>query len=77
MKKYTVSMQAQQTVEQIICNGCGREIPLERADYFHGEKTWGYFSNQDGRRDSFDLCEDCYQRMVDGFAVKLQEDAGE
>lgn len=73
MREYCVTMQEEKTLSKVICNGCGREIPLDTADYFHGEKVWGYFSEQDGRKDCFDLCEECYQKMTDGFAVKMKE----
>ncbi len=74
MKQYKMTMQEEQVLSQIVCNGCGREIPLEQSDYFHGEKTWGYFSAQDGRRDDFDLCEDCYRKLTNSFAVKMNEE---
>ena len=74
MKQFTTTMQEEQVLSKVICNGCGREIPLEYTDYFHGEKTWGYFSEQDGRMDSFDLCEDCYQKLIDSFAIKMNEE---
>lgn len=72
MREYSVSLREEKILSRIICNGCGREIPLEGADHFHGEKTWGYFSEQDGRQDSFDLCEACYHKMTEGFVVKLK-----
>lgn len=72
MREYCVTMQEEKTLSKVICNGCGTEIPLDTADYFHGEKVWGYFSEQDGRKDCFDLCEKCYQKMTDGFAVKMK-----
>jgi len=56
----------------VICNGCGREIPWETADHFHGEKTWGYFSEKDGRQDGFDLCEDCYDKLTENFKIKIK-----
>ena len=72
MREYNVTMQEEKTLSKVLCNGCGREIPLKHADYFHAEKTWGYFSEQDGRQDSFDLCECCYHKMTDGFAIKMK-----
>ena len=72
MREYNVTMQEEKTLSRIICNGCGREIPLKYADYFHVEKTWGYFSEQDGRQDSFDLCEECYHKLTDSFAIKMK-----
>ena len=32
----------------------------------------GYFSEKDGRQDSFDLCEACYDKMTAAFAVKMK-----
>ncbi|MBQ7758522.1 hypothetical protein [Anaerotignum sp.] len=72
MREYSVTMQEEKVLCKVICNGCGREIPLDSADYFHGEKTWGYFSEQDVRQDCFDLCEDCYHKLTESFAVKLK-----
>lgn len=72
MREYNVMMQEEKTVSRILCNGCGREIPLKQADYFHAEKTWGYFSEQDGRQDSFDLCEECYHKLTDSFVIKMK-----
>ena len=72
MREDQTAVQEKQELSKIICNGCGREIPLEQADCFHGEKVWGYFSEKDGRRDSFDLCEKCYDRLIAGFQVKMK-----
>ncbi len=73
MREYNVTMQEEKVLSKVVCNGCGREIPLAAEDYFHGEKTWGYFSTQDGKRDSFDLCEDCYRKWTETFQVKMEE----
>ena len=73
MREYQTAMKAEQILSKVICNGCGREIPLEGAEYFHGEKTWGYFSKQDGRQDAFDLCEECYRNLTESFQVKMEE----
>ena len=73
MREYRAEMREEKVLCKVVCNGCGREIPLEKADYFHGEKTWGYFSEWDGKRDCFDLCEDCYQKLTDSFVIKMEE----
>ncbi|NLL92600.1 MAG: hypothetical protein GX225_00420 [Clostridiales bacterium] len=36
------------------------------ADY-----VWGYFSEKDGERHSFDLCEDCYDAMIKNFKIPI------
>ena len=63
MREYQTGMREERVLSKVVCNGCGREIPLRGADYFHAEKTWGYFSEQDGRQDAFDLCEECYLKI--------------
>ena len=42
----------------------GRVITLEFEDFYHIDKTWGYHSNKDGQHDCYDICEDCYDRMI-------------
>ena len=73
MREYQTGMREERVLSKVVCNGCGREIPLRGADYFHAEKTWGYFSEQDGRQDAFDLCEECYRKMTEGFRIKIEE----
>lgn len=62
---------------KVICNQCGKQLRVEQGivkeGCFHGEVTWGYFSSADGLHQSFDLCEDCYRRMIAGFAVPVTE----
>ena len=62
---------------EVTCNKCGKiiyvnqDIPQE--DTFHAEKTWGYFSQKDGIRQTWDLCEDCYENFVRGFVIPPEE----
>ena len=72
MREYKVTMQEEKVLSRILCNGCGKEISPDRADHFHGEKTWGYFSEKDGRQDSFDLCEACYDKLTENFNIKVK-----
>jgi len=57
----------------IICDACGKEIKKnkfgELNDYFHIEKMWGYHSSKDGRNDSFDICEECYDKMIKSIGL--------
>ena len=63
-------------VKKIICNKCGKEIPVvnERAEegVFCVDYTWGYFSEKDGERHTFDLCEDCYDEMIRDFRIPVE-----
>ena len=41
---------------------------------FQGDVRFGYFSNKDGTRHSFDLCEECYDKMIREFSVPVDEE---
>lgn len=60
----------------IYCNGCGKRIAgwekEMHEDFLHVEKAWGYFSNKDQERHSFDLCEACYDKLLEGFVKEAQ-----
>ena len=74
MRKYKDVIQKNKLLVKVECNGCGREIMLDtKEEYFHGENIWGYFSNQDGRKDSFDLCQECYEKMIQEFIIKIEK----
>ena len=57
----------------IICNMCGGHIaPLKYHDTFLSvSKTWGYGSPHDGETHSFELCGECYERLLGEFKVKI------
>lgn len=76
MRQYSTSLKETKEVEKIICNKCGKEIPVLRGvpqeDILEVEKRWGYFSNKDNRVDQFDLCEDCYDEFIKSFRIKMR-----
>lgn len=39
------------------------------AEYLHVAKEWGYFSRKDGMRQEWNLCESCYDRLLESFQV--------
>ena len=57
----------------IYCNRCGRRMegpdgtPVEEGILV--EKSWGYFSEKDGEIHSVDLCESCYDLLVQDFQI--------
>ena len=71
MRVYTV--QKEKKPEVIQCNCCGKRILIEngivREGVFSADCTWGYFSKKDGELHSFDLCEDCYDKIVKTFRI--------
>lgn len=62
---------------KVVCNQCRKELRVEngylKEGCFHGDVTFGYFSHKDGTRQQFDLCEECYDRMIEQFAVQVEE----
>ncbi len=68
-----VQNQETQKLEKVICNKCGREMEVENGilmeGCFHSDWMFGYFSKRDREKHAFDLCEDCYEKMVEGFTV--------
>ncbi|MCM1044877.1 MAG: hypothetical protein NC417_05160 [Candidatus Gastranaerophilales bacterium] len=65
--------------EKIICNYCKKELKSEkgilREGCFSVDYVFGYFSRKDGVRHRFELCEDCYDRMIQSFALPVEETA--
>lgn len=68
MKKYSEITVKKLKIDRVMCNCCGKELDSD-ADYLSVEKEWGYFSNKDGVRQRFDLCEDCVDRIVESFKI--------
>lgn len=69
MREYKLS----NTVEKVKCNMCGKELLVEhgiiKQGVFHCKIQWGYFSGKDGEIHTFDLCESCYDHMIQSFAI--------
>lgn len=60
-------------VKEVVCNVCGRTLEMKngilREDAFEARKQWGYFSKKDAMMHSFVMCESCYDKIVDSFAI--------
>ncbi len=64
-------------VKEVFCNQCKKKLAVEngiiKEGCFVGNVVWGYFSSLDGKRHGFELCEDCYHKMISGFAIPVTE----
>lgn len=62
---------------QVVCNQCKKELKVEngylKEGCFAADHAFGYFSSRDGIRHRFDLCEDCYNKMIQQFAIPAEE----
>lgn len=55
----------------VVCNCCGRNLVVAngivREGVVHICAEWDYFSEKDGENHKFDICEECYDRLLAGF----------
>ena len=76
MRRYKISNQKIQDTEKIICNMCGKEISvknnIKNEDVLSVEKRWGYPSEKDNEVHRFDLCEECYDKLVRSFKIPVE-----
>lgn len=75
MRRYDAEIDRQ--LERVVCNQCKKELKVEKGylkeGCFAADFSFGYFSKRDGIRHRFDLCEDCYNKMVAGFQIPVEE----
>ena len=59
----------------VICNNCKKELLVENGILKEGcldvTADFGYFSKKDGQIHSFDLCEECYDKMIARFRIPV------
>jgi len=74
MRQYKI--QETKEVVKIICNKCRKEILVDngmlKEDVLSVEKRWGYFSDKDNEVHQFDLCEECYDSIVESFQIPVK-----
>lgn len=62
---------------KIHCNCCGKEFQTQGDMLIENvvvvETDWGYFSKKDGEHHRFRLCEDCYDRFTETFAITVEK----
>lgn len=60
----------------VCCNLCGKSLRVEdgilKEDAFEATKEWGYFSKRDLEIHHFNLCEDCYDNLINSFKIPVE-----
>ena len=60
----------------VFCNSCGKKLNsangILKEDAFEATKEWGYFSKKDMEVHSFNLCEECYEELIESFEIPVQ-----
>lgn len=76
MRQYQIEKKPVEELKKIICNKCGREIPVlqgvPQEEVLSVEKRWGYFSRKDNQVHRFEICENCYDELVESFCIKIE-----
>ena len=63
----------QQVYDDIICDSCNKSCwDCDKMNWENAEikATWGFYSKKDGEQHESDLCEDCYDKMLETFKIK-------
>ena len=60
----------------MICNKCGKKLECKdgilHEDGLFVTKEWGYFSDKDLLVHRFNLCERCYDELMESFVVPAE-----
>ena len=60
----------------VICNQCKKELLVEngilKEECIHVTHDFGFFGQRDGETHRFDLCEDCYNKMIAKFQILVE-----
>ena len=61
----------------VVCNACRKELLVEngilKEECIQVEHNFGFFGSRDGECDRFDLCEDCYRKIVANFSIPVEK----
>ncbi len=63
--------------KKLVCNLCGQILweetqRIAKKDWLAVDKSWGYFSNKDGKKHRFCICEECYDKWVESFFIPVE-----
>ena len=76
MRLYEEKEQQGTELVEVFCNQCGRKLLVEEGILKEGcfsiDYRFDYFSNKDGYIYSFDLCEECFDKIISGFQNPAQ-----
>lgn len=72
MRKYNEN----QILTDVICNKCKKHLEVQdgylKDGFVHIDYPFGYFSKKDGMIHHFDLCESCYDEMINAFPIPVE-----
>ena len=75
LENFGKNMENDTGLASVICNCCNKELRVENGilkdECIHVSHAFGYFSEKDGETQSFDLCEECYNKMIAKFRIPV------
>lgn len=70
------SEQREKRLIEAVCNCCGKKLLVEngllKEECVHITHDFGFFGKKDGTSHAFDLCEECYEKLIAGFVVPVE-----
>ena len=71
------SDQADRELVRVVCNCCGKDLLVEngflKEECVHVDHDFGFFGTKDGLSHKFDLCEECYRKMIGQLVIPPEE----
>jgi len=62
-------------LKSVVCNYCGKKMIVEEGILREGvmtiNHTWDFFSEKDGEIHHWDLCEECYDSVINQFVIDI------
>ncbi len=75
MRVYT--NQKETELVKVVCNCCQKNLLAEngflKEECIHVEHDFGFFGTKDGTSHKFDLCEECYRKIIGQFQIPVEE----
>lgn len=72
MRKYN----EKKILTDVVCNKCKKHVAVHdgclKDSFVHMDYAFGYFSSKDGMVHHFDLCESCYDEMINAFSIPVE-----
>lgn len=76
MRQFKIYNKQEKEITKIVCNQCGKEIEvvngIAKEEVLTVEKQWGYFSDKDTELHQFDMCEECYDKLISSFRIPVE-----
>ena len=76
LEKFVNNLKDDTGLASVICNCCNKELLVENGilkdECIHISHAFGYFSERDGEIQCFDLCEECYNKMIAKFGIPVE-----